>query len=527
MNGREGTLVTQALSIRSYMRAGEEQEAMSMQKKKQKTRGKTSTFLLELPLSVDPGQARRLRARFEAARCLYNALLGEALSRLHRMRADPQWQEARAIPRTHKQERATAFARLRHAYGFSAYSLHTFARDANCTWISDHLDAVTAQTLATRAYRATNRVCLGQAKRVRFRSPGRGLDSLEGKRNDTGLRFVLQPPQEGNQGWLVWGQDRIPAIIDWHDPVVKHGLSYRIKYARLLRRKASSPKAQGADARGYRYYVQLALEGIPYQKPKNKPGAGVVGLDLGPSTLAVVPRQGEARLLPLCEELRPDARIKRRLERRLDRQRRANNPHNYDEKGRVKRRDKGRHTWKNSRGYLATRRRLAHQERKLAAHRKSLHGRLVNEIVCVGNDIRIEKISYQGWQKLFGRSVSLRAPGALIDHLRRTVAKTGGALHEVPTHTTKLSQYCHGCRTYAKKPLPQRWHECACGVGPVQRDLYSAFLAAFLEPPNSIPSIAHDEWEGAETRRAPKRRVTPCCGSAAPQESRWVKQRLT
>lgn len=58
----------------------------------------TPTFLLELPLDVTPGQARRLRTHFEAARCLYNALLGEALRRLHRMRADPAWQAARAIP---------------------------------------------------------------------------------------------------------------------------------------------------------------------------------------------------------------------------------------------------------------------------------------------------------------------------------------------------------------------------------------------------------------------------------------------
>ena len=60
-----------------------------MHKKEKKSRSKTPTFLLELPLSADPGQARRLRAHFEAARCLYNALLGEAMSRLRRMRADP------------------------------------------------------------------------------------------------------------------------------------------------------------------------------------------------------------------------------------------------------------------------------------------------------------------------------------------------------------------------------------------------------------------------------------------------------
>jgi len=464
-------------------------------------RSKTPTFLLELPLAVTGGQAKRLPAHFEAARCLYNALLGEALKRLNQMRADPAWQVARAIPKMQKQERAAAFSQLRQAYGFSEYALHEFAKGANCAWIADHIDAMLAQTLASRAYQAVNRVCLGKAKKVRFKSKGRGLDSVENKWEKSGLRFVLQPPEEGNQGWLVWGKDHLPARIDWEDPVVKHGLDHRIKYARLVRRKASSPRAKGADCQGYRYYVHLILEGTPYQKkPKNQPGHDVIGLDLGPSTIAIVPREGEARLVPLCEELKPDARKKRRLERKLDRQRRANNPHNYDEKGRIKKHGKRRLTWKNSKGYLATRRRLAHHERKLAAHRKSLHGRLIHEIIRVGKDIRIEKIAYRGWQKQFGKSVGLRAPGMLIEHLRRTVANTGGILHEFPTRSTKLSQYCHGCRTYVKKPLSERWHQCACGVGPIQRDLYSAFLAAYLDPPDTIPSIAHDEWEGADLR---------------------------
>jgi len=465
-------------------------------------RSKTPTFLLELPLVADPGQAKRLQAHFEAARCLYNTLLGEALKRLNQMRADPAWQVARALPKTQKQERAAAFSHLRQMYGFSEYALHEFAKEANCTWIADHIDAMLAQTLASRAYQAVNRVCLGKAKKVRFKSKGRGLDSVENKWEKSGLRFILQPPEEGNQGWLVWNKDRLPALIDWNDRVVKHGLDHHIKYARLIRRKASSPNAQGSDCQGYRYYVQLALVGTPYQKKKNTPGQDVIGLDLGPSTIAIVPREGEARLVPLCEELRPNSRKKRRLERKLDRQRRANNPQNYDEKGRIKKRGKRRLTWKDSNGYLVTRRRLARQERKLAAHRKSLHGRLVNEIIHTGNDIRIEKVSYKGWQKQFGKSVGLRAPGMFIDHLRRTVAKTGGTLHEFPTRTTKLSQYCHGCRTHAKKPLSERWHQCACGVGPIQRDLYSAFLAAYLDPPDFLPSSAqyHWYWEGADLR---------------------------
>src|SRR5262249_45291920 len=102
----------------------------------------TPTFHLELPLQVTSDQAKRLRAHLEAARQFYNAVLSEGQQRLRRMRADPAWQKARAIPRTQMQERQRAFAALRAQHGFSEYALHEAAKGLNCTWIADHVDAV-------------------------------------------------------------------------------------------------------------------------------------------------------------------------------------------------------------------------------------------------------------------------------------------------------------------------------------------------------------------------------------------------
>lgn len=464
-------------------------------------RTKTRSFLLELPLEVNAGQSSHLRAHFEAGRNFYNALLGEAMKRLKAMRNDPRWQKARAIPKSQKQERQRLFSEMRTEYGFSEYALHAYATSARCHWMADHLDANTAQKLATRAFQAAQRVCLGQAKKVRFKSKGRGLDSLEGKNNTTGIRFVLQGPKEGNAGWLVWGKERIATIIDWKDEVVCHGLRHRIKYVRLVRRAASSPRAKGADCEGNYYFVQLILEGKPLVKPKHQVGTDTIGLDIGPSTLAIVPREGEAHLVTFCEELASDMAQQRRLERKMDRQRRANNPENYDAEGRVKKHGKKKRLkWHNSKRYLATRRQHAKAARKVAAHRKSLHGKLAHQIVSQGNTIHIEKTSFKGWQKVYGKSVGLRAPGMFLELLRRIVANTGGILSEVPTNQTRFSQYCHGCSTYTKKPLSQRWHVCPCGVGPVQRDLYSAFLLAHLEPPDLSLSLDTEMWKGAEPR---------------------------
>src|SRR5713226_3501168 len=77
---------------------------------------KTPTFLLELPLTVEAGQAKRLRAHLEMARLFYNAVLSEGQSRLRRMKADPAWQAAQVIPRSHKQDRTAAYSALRQQY---------------------------------------------------------------------------------------------------------------------------------------------------------------------------------------------------------------------------------------------------------------------------------------------------------------------------------------------------------------------------------------------------------------------------
>jgi hypothetical protein len=127
-------------------------------------RTQTPTFLIELPLRLDWGQEHQVRGSLEAARCLYNALLGAANKRLHRMRSDPAWQEACAIPRANKQERAQAFAALRKQYRFSEYELHEYAKGARVSWIADHIDSTMAQTLATRAYQAVNRLSCGQSE---------------------------------------------------------------------------------------------------------------------------------------------------------------------------------------------------------------------------------------------------------------------------------------------------------------------------------------------------------------------------
>jgi putative transposase len=114
----------------------------------------------------------------------------------------------------------------------------------------------------------------------------------------------------------------------------------------------------------------------------------------------------------------------------------------------------------------------------LAAERKRSHGELANRILGQGTTIKTEELSYKSFQKNYGRSVKLRAPGMLISMLQRKAASAGGGVIEIKTRHTRLSQFDHSTGEYIKKPLSQRVHVFGDGrTEPVQRDLYSAFLA--------------------------------------------------
>src|SRR5258708_39192370 len=69
---------------------------------------KTPTFLLELPLEVEAGEAARLRGHLEAGRQFYNAVLSAGQRRVPPKRARPPRRTAPPTPPTRPPERRGA-----------------------------------------------------------------------------------------------------------------------------------------------------------------------------------------------------------------------------------------------------------------------------------------------------------------------------------------------------------------------------------------------------------------------------------
>lgn len=104
--------------------------------------------------------------------------------------------------------------------------------------------------------------------------------------------------------------------------------------------------------------------------------------------------------------------------------------------------------------------------------------------------------------------MNARAPGRFVRELARKAKSAGGKVLEFPTRLRAkdtreyigLSSYCI-CGEHKKESLSERWHVCSCGAR-CQRDLYSAYLARFVEEENGkfrlYAGSAVRQWLGAE-----------------------------
>jgi hypothetical protein len=230
--------------------------------------------------------------------------------------------------------------------------------------------------------------------------------------------------------------------------------------------------------------AQFVVDGHP--PIRHAVGTGTISPDVGPSVVSVVVADKDGNPVPeatghyvLAEDIEDHRAELRLLLRHLQRQHEAGSPGCFDDKGRHKKIC----TWWEHRSKSAetTIRKITESYRCTAAFRTTSHGKLVNELLAYGIDVRAEAINYAAWQKMYPRSVRDRAVGEFMALLFRRAVNAGGTEYHYSTRTTALSQTCV-CGHREKKPLSQRWHRCSRCGREAQRDLFSGFLGLSVRP---------------------------------------------
>lgn len=266
-----------------------------------------------------------------------------------------------------------------------------------------------------------------------------------------------------------------------------HGGMESIKVVKVLRRLVRGQ---------YKYYLQLTIEGEKPQKGRQL-GKGTVGIDIGPTTIAVAGENIVSldKLAAECDSYQNEIN---KLARKIDRSRRANNPQNFNEDGTIKR--GVRLVWKKRKDmkrYSDLLNELAELKRRQAAVRKASHISRANALLKQGDTFIVEDNPYKGWaaraketkvsertgkiqrKKRWGKSVADHAPAMFVTVLENKVKSLGGVFIKVdPKNAASRYDFTDG--SFTKHELDERSITLS-NDDTHQRDLLAAFNLRHLK----------------------------------------------
>lgn len=440
-----------------------------------------SNFIVQFPLITEKYQEDILNKRFEIGRKIYNSLVTISQKRYKEMIKTKKYRNLLSQITNDKKKDKLVYKEIdlmRKKYGLTEYSLHADVKEMQ-KHFRNNIDSFTAQKIASNLWRAYSKLFYGNGKDVHYKRYDT-LNSLEGKANNTGIKFKNDK--------LIWNGLSIPVKIDYNNPYEYQAMQSEISYCRIIRKYVRNK---------YKYYLQIVFKGIVPIKInketgeiKHQLGIGDVGLDIGTQTIAIASNT-DVKILELADKVQNIENQKQRLLRKMDRSRRATNPDNYNEDGTIKKQGNKKVRWNKSNHYTKHRNELRELYRKQADIRKYQHECLANYIISLGNKVYVEKMNFAGLQrrakntekndkgkfkrkKRFGKSLANKAPSMLLAIINRKLGYFGEKLAEIDTFNAKASQFNHFDGIYTKKTLSQRWNDFD-GIK-IQRDIYSAFL---------------------------------------------------
>lgn len=445
-----------------------------------------SVFVVTFPLKTEAWQEDRINKMMRLLTVLYNDKQEVLLKRYIHLSHSPEFKEA-------KKEGLVAFKRFMQDQGFSKFGVEKVFSDSaraksttNEQLLAHGLNSDIIQELAHRAWSAWEKKLFGQGKFIKLDNEVATFKSRNHKGHVTGFLFSLKDysismtASKPNKHVMF----TIPFEVNRSSEYELFALNQDVRNIAITRK----------EVRGkHKYFVQFSFAGTPYNKGRQL-GEGVVGIDPGPSKIAVV-SDTAVRVIPLAESIERDERETRRLQRKLDRSRRAMNPDNYNEDGTI---SKGRHEWVKSHHYEETRSLLADRQRKLAAKRKIAHNELANELLAMGNEFRVENNSFKGMQarakettknakgknrtkKRFGKSLANRAPSEFLTILENKVRQyENGVYVDIPA-STACTQYDFTNGEFTKHELRERTITTSDGQQH-DRDALAAFNMKFVRP---------------------------------------------
>ena len=463
-----------------------------------------NVFVLMLPLQCETWQRDGLDTIFQVGNDIKNNLIAYEQKQYQNLISRKDWKANQAAlsaayeaedeelikvlcERRNELLSNAGFGKYQFEKQINKYRKHYRGKNGKGFLVPVHV----AQKISASVWAAYEKLLYGNGQQVHF-SKWSEFTTITAKANTTGIRYA--------DGFVSINEMRLRVVFDKKDPYgyQREAMTRTVRYCGIHRRWYAS---------GWKYFVQLTLDGLPPLKTKpdtgellHPMGEGRVGHDIGTQTIASV-GNGVVLFIELADKAKGiDAELWK-LNRAMDRSRRATNPEMFNKGGTIVSKDKlpakclnhrGRRKWVKSKRYIA----LENLRRELYRRQKEMriqqHNELANRLLSFGNEHYVEEMRFRALakrtketklnrkgkhsrKKRFGKSISNKAPALFVSTLKRKVLNAGGSFQKVDTFSVKASQFNHLTETYTKKNLCKRWNTMPDGTK-VQRDLYSAFL---------------------------------------------------
>lgn len=420
----------------------------------------TEYFVLTLPLQTEIWQENQLNKRFEVNRRIYNALLNSGWKRYKQMYQTKRYRNLlRKLEETQeKSVRKDIYRELDKMVEEYRLRRYDFTKDAAQyrQYFAENTDAPVIQNLAVHAWKAVAAVIRQQGQQVRMKKPDT-LMSLEGKTNATSIRY--------KDGLVLWKGLKLP-VLQKRNSYEEQALQQQIRYCRIKWKWIRGKK---------KFYVDLILKG---QCPKKQwilenesASEGNVGIDIGFQKLVCV---GETQIFERKLPVRSNAAEakKKVLAKRMERSRRAMNPENYDEFGRVV---PNSVFWKTSINYRKYKSQYREIMRRQIAIREEEQHRLLKEMMLLGTRFYVERLDYAGMkQKYFGKKLEQLALASFLKKAEWKFGQYGRQLIFVNPVEAAAGNLNH-LTGEIEKPKNRSDYRSIDGTL-VERQIYSAFL---------------------------------------------------
>lgn len=444
--------------------------------------------VVRVPLRTNARDEHILEQRRKAKAQLKNAVVTSLVARGRAMLRDSDYLTAKSMARTCA-NRTKAFGELRTKYDLKGK--FDAQREAAKHWKASRwmplvIDSRVVDAVGIEAWVEVNEwLCRNRAEPSP--TPVDRQNTIWGQGDTSGLRFLQA------EGLLVWphvgsrapetttsaynvnrrlhGQKRperrgrkrglkLQPIRRWRQG--SRNWETRVGDRRIVRSGVTRQMVRGR----WRWMLLLTLEGTPYRNPETSAAIQQAphcptGVDVNVSNIACAGPSGSTYfdLAPRADTVAAK-KLKRKRQRALQRSLRNQGT--------------------SSKRAHRLRRRLSNEERRGKENRRRAANDIVTTILTNhGPHLVTEDVSVRGWQRRWGRRIATTRPAELTARLASECRLYGGQLTRIPV-TLALSQLCV-CGHKRPKTLGERTHHCEeCDLGPVDRDLMSAFLASLV-----------------------------------------------